>query len=152
MVTSCHGWLVPALLVHFFWSADKNWRAALSSVAKSSTIERFGVRCLLAWLLAWQWPDTILWRVNLASCWYQANHNQSLPGTIYKWILLNESLLQVSFASSGITIAIATMSKHTWYLSFFLHGQNFWRKKFTPKNANFSRLICKQRQFFALNL
>ena len=28
---------------------------------------------------------------------------------------------------------------HTWYLSFFLHGQNFWRIKFTPKNANFSR-------------
>ena len=28
---------------------------------------------------------------------------------------------------------------HTLYLSFFLHGQNFWRKKFTPKNANFSR-------------
>ena len=29
--------------------------------------------------------------------------------------------------------------KHTWYLSFFLHWQNFWRIKFTPKNANFSR-------------
>ena len=28
---------------------------------------------------------------------------------------------------------------HTLYLSFFLHGQNFWRIKFTPKNANFSR-------------
>ena len=28
---------------------------------------------------------------------------------------------------------------HTWYLSFFLHEQNFWRIKFTPKNANFSR-------------
>ena len=28
---------------------------------------------------------------------------------------------------------------HTWYLSFFLHEQNFWRIKFTPKSANFSR-------------
>ena len=28
---------------------------------------------------------------------------------------------------------------HTWYLSFFLHWQNFWKIKFTPKNANFSR-------------
>ena len=28
---------------------------------------------------------------------------------------------------------------HTWYLSFFLHWQNFWRIKFTQKNANFSR-------------
>ena len=28
---------------------------------------------------------------------------------------------------------------HTWYLSFFLHWQNFWRIKFTPKNANFPR-------------
>ena len=52
---------------------------------------------------------------------------------------------------------------HTWYLSFFLHRQNFWRIKFTPKYANFSRLICKKNatflrkicrkcQFFALNL
>ena len=24
---------------------------------------------------------------------------------------------------------------HTSYLSFFLHRQNFWRMKFTPKNA-----------------
>ena len=29
--------------------------------------------------------------------------------------------------------------KHTSNLSFLLHGQNFWRIKFTPKNANFSR-------------
>ena len=28
---------------------------------------------------------------------------------------------------------------HTSYLSFFLHGQNCWRIKFTPNNANFSR-------------
>ena len=28
---------------------------------------------------------------------------------------------------------------HTSNLSFLLHGQNFWRIKFTPKNANFSR-------------
>ena len=41
---------------------------------------------------------------------------------------------------------------HTWYLSFFLHKQNLWRIKFTPKNANFSRLICKKLHFFAQNL
>ena len=29
--------------------------------------------------------------------------------------------------------------EHTWYLSFFLHWQNFWRIKFTPKKTNFSR-------------
>ena len=28
---------------------------------------------------------------------------------------------------------------HTSNLSFFLHRQNFWRIKFTPKSANFSR-------------
>ena len=28
---------------------------------------------------------------------------------------------------------------HTSYLSFFLHWQIFWKIKFTPKNANFSR-------------
>ena len=28
---------------------------------------------------------------------------------------------------------------HTSYLSFFLHSQNFWIIKFTPKEANFLR-------------
>ena len=32
-----------------------------------------------------------------------------------------------------------TIHLHTLFLSFFLHGQNFWRIKFTLKNANFSR-------------
>ena len=32
-----------------------------------------------------------------------------------------------------------TLLPYLWYLSFFSHGQNFWRIKFTPKNANFSR-------------
>ena len=69
-------------------------------------------------VLGWQWPDTILWGGNLASCQNQAYHNLSLPGTIYQWILLNESLLQVSFAVWGITIAIATMSKEdVWIIS-----------------------------------
>ena len=33
------------------------------------------------------------------------------------------------------------IKKHGSYLIFviFLHGQNFWRIKFTPKNSNFSR-------------
>ena len=37
---------------------------------------------------------------------------------------------------------------HTSYLSFFIHGQNFWIIKFTPKNANFSRQICKKAPLF----
>ena len=51
---------------------------------------------------------------------------------------------------------------HTSYLSFFLHWQNFWVKKFTPKtpifrikfikNATLLRKICRKCQFFALNL
>ena len=36
-------------------------------------------------------------------------------------------------------IAAHTRVIHTLYLSFFLHGQNIWRIKFTPENANFSR-------------
>ena len=39
---------------------------------------------------------------------------------------------------------------HTLYLSFFLHGQNFWRIKFAPKNANFCQFLpiyTKKRQF-----
>ena len=55
---------------------------------------------------------------------------------------------------------------HTWYLSFFLHKQNFWRIKFTPKKrVNYDKIHRKlpifcvitakytvNCQFFALNL
>ena len=33
---------------------------------------------------------------------------------------------------------------HTWYLSFFLHEQNFWRIKFTPKKGvNYDKIHRK---------
>ena len=39
---------------------------------------------------------------------------------------------------------------HTWYLSFFLHEQNFWRIKFTPKKrVNYDK-IQRKLPFFAL--
>ena len=55
---------------------------------------------------------------------------------------------------------------HTSYLSFFLHEQNFWRIKFTPKKSvNYDKIHRKlpifciimakytvNCQFFALNL
>ena len=44
---------------------------------------------------------------------------------------LMPALSEMSFADHVIG--------HTSNLSFLLHGQNFWRIKFTPKNANFSR-------------
>ena len=60
----------------------------------------------------------------------------------------------------------ALTSIHTWYLSFFLHEQNFWRIKFTPKKRiNYDKIHSKlpifcvitvkytvNCQFFALNL
>ena len=56
--------------------------------------------------------------------------------------------------------------EHTSYLSFFLHGQNFWRIKFTPKKrVNYDKIHSKlpifcvitakytvNCQIFALNL
>ena len=39
---------------------------------------------------------------------------------------------------------------HTWYLSFFLHEQNFWRIKFTPKkHVNYDK-IHRKLPIFAL--
>ena len=56
--------------------------------------------------------------------------------------------------------------EHTWYLSFLLHEQNFWRIKFTPKKSvNYDKIHSKlpifcvltakyteNCQFFVLNL
>ena len=55
----------------------------------------------------------------------------------------NEIHLFLLHARSGthliFVITMTTSGCHTCYLSFFLHWQNFWRIRFTPKNANFSR-------------
>ena len=40
---------------------------------------------------------------------------------------------------SIVIMIIIVINAHTSYLSFFLHWQNIWKIKFTPKNANFSR-------------
>ena len=54
--------------------------------------------------------------------------NQSnQPTNDYQWL------------SKTIKYSQRISKTHTWYLSFFLHEQNFWRIKFTPKDANFSR-------------
>ena len=40
---------------------------------------------------------------------------------------------------------------HTWYLSFFLHGQNFWRIKFTPKKCvNYDKIHSKLPIFYVI--
>ena len=37
---------------------------------------------------------------------------------------------------------------HTWYLSFFLHEQNFWRIKFTPKKrVNYDKIAIFLRYY-----
>ena len=50
-----------------------------------------------------------------------------------------ESLPTLETGKYLIFVFFYTTAIHTWYLSFFLHERNFWRIKFTPKNANSSR-------------
>ena len=60
-------------------------------------------------------------------------------GVTSKWENIKQNVEPCILYGSLPEIACKTVRPHTWYLSFFLHGQNFWRIKFTPKNANFSR-------------
>ena len=55
---------------------------------------------------------------------------------------MNSSLTMSQKADEHSSNIHDVWTTHTWaYLIFviFLHGQNFWRIEFTPKNANFSR-------------
>ena len=59
--------------------------------------------------------------------------------------LVTKMMVDIVVTKMMVVISLVTnmmvdiMVTHTSYLSFFLHGQNFWIIKFTPKNANFSR-------------
>ena len=99
----------------------------------------------------WSRPKRDLpWSWLMVTPWF-FGQNRTHPGTTSEPNL-----------SSLAQMYIAKLS-HTFYLSFFLHRQNFWRINFTPKNATFSRFICKKNatfsrkicwkcQFFALNM
>ena len=62
--------------------------------------------------------------------------------------LVQESPIQWLVQGPRIILQNHQTYRITWYLSFFLHWQNFWGIKFTPKNANFSRSICKKTPLF----
>ena len=81
-------------------------------------------------------------------------------------LLIAVTVILLLFYFCGCYLLIITPHKHTWYLSFFLHEQNFWRVKFTPKKrVNYDKIHSKlpifcvitakytvNCQFFALNL
>ena len=64
-------------------------------------------------------------------------HSEQLAGRTF---CIEDNLHSGRFRSRYLPPWVfVTMGAHTSNLSFLLHGQNFWRIKFTPKNANFSR-------------
>ena len=59
-------------------------------------------------------------------------------------------LLQLNLGPDGLSPRLGEGGyRHTWYLSFFLHWQNLWRVKFTPKMPIFRVKSVKKRHFFA---
>ena len=82
-----------------------------------------------------QWTKQIIWEGDW-SIFEGKTHGY------YGAVLNRENLWQRNITIGLILMhlqVIIILQRHTWYLSFFLHEQNFWRIKFTPKNANFSR-------------
>ena len=61
--------------------------------------------------------------------------------TLYKVLTCQLNARYWVFSDSNLHLGLFALfaNTHTSYLSFFLHWQNFWKIKFTPKNANFSR-------------
>ena len=102
------------------------------------------------------------------------NYNYNLPGKSYLWNVSDSNLtcfrlrvlLHLKTQRLKDRKAKGQNDDHTWYLSFSLHRQNFWRIKFTPKkHVNYDKIHSKlpifcvitakytvNCQFFALNL
>ena len=102
---------------------DSNWRGEMRKGKRAKLQRRSDKIIALAKKIgkAWRWSVEVKNKKKQLKCQYQAYSNavnaQGEQERLSQWWLLI----------------------HTWYLSFFLHWQNFWRIKFTPKNANFSR-------------
>ena len=115
------------------------------------------------------WINQRLWRVSERSVFHKPNYP---PGKDSKDTKIKHkqqkhivpSKFQAQEASSFFELW--SVSHHTSYLSFFLHEQNFWRIKFTPKKrVNYDKIHSKlpifcvitakytvNCQLFALNL
>ena len=116
----------------------------------------------LGWGLGHGWP-----LVGWLSTW---SASTSAPGCGHNWPLLPSSpqFSPLHQIGSNRLIQVVKFPEllHTLYLSFFLHGQNFWRIKFTPKKRlNYDKIHRKlpifcvitakytvNWHFFALNL
>ena len=114
---------------------------------------------------SWLWPSTMQWSKQ-GLMWPEKrkqNHHQYWFWD-KKWNnchIFQDHLEGIRMVREGWKSRI-----HTWYLSFFLHWQNFWRIKFTPKKrVNYDKIHRKlpifcvitakytvNCQFFALNL
>ena len=71
--------------------------------------------------------------------WWSIKPQFLLPIVICSQCSFCNLWLKFGFRLMSYHSSYESYHTHTWYLSFFLHGQNFWRIKFTPKNANLSR-------------
>ena len=69
-----------------------------------------------------------------ASGWWPAHRWPRYCFPLGKYVRTNAYCL-ANVDSIYICCSVYCIHQHTWYLSFFLHWQNFWRIKFTPKNA-----------------
>ena len=93
---------------------------------------------LVHYFFCWQLPNT--YRPHLVSnrapficsgIFRFSGENQLLS-----WFLERERRISLFLFCNGyIIVEYCRRQRHTSYLSFFWHEQNFWRIKFTPKNA-----------------
>ena len=62
--------------------------------------------------------------------------------------MASQTVVGCFLSSTNWNSTLEVASFHNWYLSFFLHGQNFWRIKFTPKNSvNYDKIHSKLQIF-----
>ena len=81
--------------------------------------------------------NSLLSRIGGKASWPMRNVETFPSKQMYLYLSVVKRKV-AQFYHKGLSIYYVIRS-HTLKLSFFLHWHNFWRVKFTPKNANFSR-------------
>ena len=94
------------------------------------------------------WSFQLIWGTKQLLCPQPGGHShlsfcfsqEKTSRSCCKYLLSLKCALRYYWQNSTPKIWYKTLTEtlgnmHTWYLSFFLHEQNFWRMKFTLKNA-----------------
>ena len=152
---SCKLHSFASIMMLHLWpprNREREWRSSFHCQNKKFSMENKYQNFLSLCTPCWSSYNNLIVYLETAQL---ATHSQTNQHIWYLWLFFFEINLkgilhQNKFYRLNLIFWIVMGCGHTWYLSFFLHEQNFWRIKFTPKKRVYYDKIHSKLPIFCV--